>query len=94
MPKPITSLEGFIRKLAHLENEYPNTQLFFRGHSSKEHKVSPSIFRNQNHKSAEHLMIRQLIAQQGFVAQILGWDSLYESSVITGRHEQLDPYQI
>ncbi len=64
MPKPITSLEDFIRKLAHLENKYPNTQLFFRGHSSKEHKVSPSIFRNQNHKSAEHLMIRQLIAQQ------------------------------
>ncbi len=32
--------------------------------------------------------------EYGFVAQILGWDSLYVSSMITGRHEQLGPYQI
>lgn len=39
-------------------------------------------------------MWRGYFGKGGFVAQILGWDSLYESSVITGRHEQLGPYQI
>lgn len=63
MPKAITSLEGFIRKLANLHEANPGIQLLFRGHSKKTYGLSPSIFRNENHIKSEHLMIRQLVAQ-------------------------------
>lgn len=32
--------------------------------------------------------------RRGIVAQIAWWDSLRESSMITGRHEQLGPYEV
>lgn len=63
MPKAITSLEGYIRKIAKLTSENAGTQLFFRGHSSIEYLIEPSVFRNTNHLDAEHLMIRQLVSQ-------------------------------
>jgi len=63
LPKAITSLEGFIRKLAKLVSDNPGIQLAYRGHSKAEYEIRPSVFRNENHKSSEHLMLRQLIAQ-------------------------------
>jgi len=36
----------------------------------------------------------KVLLHLGFVAQILPWDSSHESSVITGRYEQLGPYEI
>lgn len=63
MPKAITSLEGYIRKIAHLNEANGGTQLYYRGHSNVEYAISPSIYRNKNHKTSEHLMIRQLMAQ-------------------------------
>lgn len=63
MPKAITSLEGYIRKLAKLDESHAGAQLLFRGHSSITYQISPSVFRSKNHTSSEHLMIRQLIAQ-------------------------------
>ena len=62
-PKAIISLEGYIRKIAKLTSDNSGIQLFFRGHSSVEYKIEPSVFRNANHLDAEHLMIRQLISQ-------------------------------
>jgi hypothetical protein len=64
MLKAITSLEGFIRKIAKLSEQNTGIQLLYRGHSSIQYETVPSVFRNVNHVSAEHLMIRQLIAQQ------------------------------
>ncbi len=63
MPKAITSLEGFIRKIAKLNEANTGVQLYYRGHSDLDYTISPSIFRNPNHVSAEHLMIRQLLSQ-------------------------------
>lgn len=64
MPKGITSLEGFIRKLGKIHDESPGVQLLFRGHSDISYEKQPSVFRSANHKKSEHLMIRQLISQQ------------------------------
>lgn len=63
MPKGVTSLEGFIRKVAKLHQENIGSQLYFRGHSNSDYSISPSIFRTANHVNSEHLMIRQLLAQ-------------------------------
>lgn len=63
MPKAITSLEGFIRKIAGLNKSSAGIQLYYRGHSSLAYEIRPSVFRSNNHKAAEHLMIRQLVAQ-------------------------------
>lgn len=63
VPKAITSLEGFIRKIAKLNAANAGVQLYYRGHSSVDYTISPSIFRNAKHVSAEHLMIRQLLSQ-------------------------------
>lgn len=64
MPKGITSLEGFVRKLAKLKAEHKGAQLFFRGHSKDNYVVAPSLFRQKNWRSSEHLMIRQMLAEQ------------------------------
>lgn len=64
MPKAITSLEGYFRKIAKLSEANPGSQLYYRGHSDVEYKIYPSVFRNQNLADSEHLMIRQLMAQQ------------------------------
>lgn len=63
MPKAVTSLEGFIRKIAKLTSANPASQLYYRGHSSVNYQIEPSVFRSANHLSSEHLMIRQLVAQ-------------------------------
>lgn len=63
MPKAITSLTGYIIKITTLSNQNPGTQLLYRGHSSSDYSISPSIYRNSNLSSAEHLMMRQLLAQ-------------------------------
>lgn len=63
MPKGITSLEGYIRKLAKIHATNSGIQLLFRGHSKKSYINSPSVFRTNNHEKSEHLMIRQLISQ-------------------------------
>lgn len=62
MARPVTSLEGFVRKLRKLQGEHPHKQLFFRGHSKKEYEIKASVFRSRNLSRSEHLMIRQLIA--------------------------------
>lgn len=64
MPKAITSLEGYIRKIAALSAGNPIGSMVFRGHSKVEYTVQPSIYRSKNHEESEHLMIRQLLGQQ------------------------------
>lgn len=64
MPKAITSLVGFIRKLASLNSSTPGGQFLFRGHSDADYQIQPSVYRSANLEQSEHLMIRQLLAQQ------------------------------
>ncbi len=63
MPRPITSLTGFVRKVSTISKTYGIRQVYFRGHSRKEYSFEPSVFRTKNHYASEHLMIRQIIAE-------------------------------
>jgi hypothetical protein len=64
VPKAITSLEGYFRKIARLNEANRGVQLYYRGHSDVDYKNFPSVFRSKNLEDSEHLMIRQLMAQQ------------------------------
>ena len=64
MPKAIKSLQGYFRKIAQLNEESHGVQLYYRGHSDVDYKIFPSVFRSKNLQDSEHLMIRQLMAQQ------------------------------
>lgn len=66
MARPITSLEGFVRKLRKLSEDRKHEALFFRGHAKRSYELKPSIYRSKNITRAEHLMIRQLMAEQPF----------------------------
>lgn len=53
MPKSYRSIAGFAKKIQTLKKE-KSGGLFFRGHSSNNYKLSPSVFRNfglQNHEA-------------------------------------------
>lgn len=62
MARPITSLEGFVRKIAKLASEKRHQNLLFRGHSKQDYRLKPSVFRTKNLLQSEHLMMRQLLA--------------------------------
>lgn len=64
MARPITSLEGFVRKTQKLFEERKHQTLLFRGHSQKTHELKPFVFRTENYSKSEHLMVRQLMAEQ------------------------------
>lgn len=79
-------------RTAFLEKKGTEFQDWFAKLASDAHGVDFEIvgpYGNQGDWKCDGRMV-----STGFVAQILGWDSLYESGVITGRHEQLGPYQI
>lgn len=63
MTRPITSLQGFIRKITSLTLSNQGTRLLFRGHSKKSYLLSPSVYRSKNLRDAEHLLLRQLFAE-------------------------------
>jgi len=61
MPRNITSITGFVKRIFELERENSST-LFFRGHSNKKkYKLEPSLYRNDGHKESEHLIFRELL---------------------------------
>lgn len=63
MPKPITSLTGFVRKISSIKSEKKDRQLLYRGHSKRSYNLIPSVFRTENLRKHEHLMLRQIIAE-------------------------------
>jgi len=62
MPKGITSLVGFIRKMEDLRRDRSGV-LLFRGHSSNEYVATPSVFRNKSHAEFERDMLFDLISE-------------------------------
>ncbi|RPE66348.1 FRG domain-containing protein [Pacificibacter maritimus] len=78
MPRHITSLEGFFRKLSKITEEQPNQTFVFRGHGKKTFEARPSVLRVKNHKKNEHLLFRQLLARhpQEFITDTSTFDRL------------------
>ncbi|RMA43874.1 FRG domain-containing protein [Rhodophyticola porphyridii] len=78
MPKGITSLTGFVRKISSITEAKPNSTLLFRGHSKKSYKFLPSVLRSENWRKSEHLMLRQLLADapQDFAEDRTAFDVL------------------
>lgn len=61
MSKGITSTEGLIRKVFAIPHNN-DLAVFYRGHSNREkYKLEPSLYRNQGHKDAEHILFRELL---------------------------------
>lgn len=63
MARPITSLTGYVRKISKLREAKGNRQILFRGHSRASYAFLPSVFRTKKHRAAEHLMLRQILAE-------------------------------
>jgi hypothetical protein len=63
MPKPIKSLSGFVAKISRIQNKSLGVQFLFRGHSKTSYELKPSVFRANNLVANEHLMLRQLLAE-------------------------------
>ncbi|WP_420324584.1 FRG domain-containing protein [Mameliella sp.] len=77
MPKGITSLTGYIRKLEKLREE-KSGDLFFRGHSSHKFLSKPSVFRHAGLKGHERDMLLDLISEspREFDSDSLTFDKL------------------
>ena len=50
------NVQDFIRAIDELTKKYPNKEYFFRGHSSYEYKLIPSLYRNKDYYENEDLM--------------------------------------
>jgi hypothetical protein len=61
MPRNITSLEGYVRKISEIQ---PKTDevLLYRGHPQKEFKLLPSVLRDPKFQEGEHAILRELVA--------------------------------
>jgi FRG domain len=62
MPKAITSLTGFVRKIEELRRNRSGV-FFFRGHSKASFELLPSVFRNSGLKKFERNIIYDLMAE-------------------------------
>jgi hypothetical protein len=62
LPKGITSLTGYIRKLEALDAS-KSGDLFFRGHSRASHTLLPSIFRDIGFQNSERELLLTLLAE-------------------------------
>lgn len=62
MPKAVTTLTGFIRKI---EQTYSSASgdLFYRGHPNLSYKLTPSIFRTERFRSAEKSIIYRAMSE-------------------------------
>lgn len=62
MSQTITSLEGFIRKIAKV-TPAPDELLLYRGHSNRRlFKLVPSVLREDKYSDGEHTILRELVA--------------------------------
>ena len=62
MAQTIGSLEGYVRKIRYVR---PNEDevLLYRGHSNRnKYKLEPYVLREQRYRSAEHSILRELVA--------------------------------
>ena len=50
------NVQDFIQAIDELTKKYPNKEYFFRGHSSYEYKLIPSLYRNKDYYENEDLM--------------------------------------
>lgn len=67
----ITSIESDL-------NNHANRQILYRGHSSLDYKLEPSVFRNRKWRESEHLMLRHLLSEnpREFESDISTFDKL------------------
>lgn len=63
MPAPISSLTGFVRKIASLQKTPHAEYLLFRGHKLRSYEAQPSLFRDEKFVENEFDMLRGLIAE-------------------------------
>jgi FRG domain len=61
--RPITSLTGFVGKVSKISALNSSSLFLFRGHSKTSYNFLPSVFRTKNHRGAEHLMLKQILAE-------------------------------
>ncbi|MFV1594850.1 FRG domain-containing protein [Phaeobacter sp. JH20_36] len=59
----IESLSDFFDAVKKELSEHSGRQVFFRGHSKTDYKLEPSVFRTKNWRESEHLMLRQMLAE-------------------------------
>lgn len=64
--KEIKTLTNFIDIVSDTAEEEPQQNFFYRGHSIDTYKFEPSIFRTSKWRLSEHLMLRQMIAENPF----------------------------
>src|SRR6056297_2742200 len=63
MPKSISSVTGFVRKVGDLTNLHGSGRILYRGHSDSAFDFVPSIFRRIGWRYNEDTMIRKLLAK-------------------------------
>lgn len=61
MPRTITSLQGYVRKIPEFQPD-DDEVLLYRGHSDRRYKLLPSVLRNNQLAQSESTMLRELIA--------------------------------
>lgn len=57
----ISSLIEYIQKILDRPNE-PTRLTCYRGHDDSDHRLQPAVFRNNENRANEHLLLRELIA--------------------------------
>jgi hypothetical protein len=62
MPKAVTSLTGFIRKIEQIHSS-ASGDLFYRGHSNITHKLTPSVFRKEEWRRSEKKIIYKAMSE-------------------------------
>lgn len=62
----IDSLTDFIEKIVQIGQAEKAKHIVYRGHSLLKYKLEPSVFRKIKWREAEHLMLRQMIAENPF----------------------------
>jgi len=61
LPRTITSLTGFVRKIREVQPAVDEV-LVYRGHPDSNYKLLPSVFREASYRKAEDAMLRELVA--------------------------------
>ena len=61
MSRSVTSLEGYLRVLGKLKPR-ADERMLYRGHSSRDYALLPSVLREDRLRNAEHAMLQELIS--------------------------------
>ena len=82
MPKAVTSLTGFIRKIEQIYSS-ASGYLFYRGHPDLSYKLTPSIFRAEKFRSAEKNIIYRAMSES---PKEFDGDSYFFDKLVRAQH--------